>query len=49
MTENPYLDEKLLIYKAQEILKPECTTVHEVSKFCSNAVDEWVFVQILNI
>jgi hypothetical protein len=27
--EVPFLDEKLPIYKAQEILKPECTLVHE--------------------
>ncbi len=27
----PFLDEKLPICKAQEILKPECTTVHEAT------------------
>ncbi len=29
LTENPCLGENLPICKAQEILKPECNTVHE--------------------
>ena len=31
LTENPCLGEKLPICKAQKILKPECTVVHEAS------------------
>ncbi|MCP3874965.1 MAG: parvulin peptidyl-prolyl isomerase [Desulfobacteraceae bacterium] len=57
LTENPCLGEKLPICKAQEILKPECTTVYEDSKilkqrsrwvsFCSNT--NWIIFSLIVI